>query len=107
MDINAILDVLKVVVALGTGASLPVKMIVDVLRQNLPDLPGKAYAGSAFGFGVLFAEGAVYISTPAMTGQDGISGLLAGFVAGALAVGATELHKTAQARRDEAKAGQG
>jgi uncharacterized membrane protein YiaA len=107
MNIDAIIEAVKIISAIAATASLPVKLIVDAIRMNFPAWRGEVYAASAFVLGIVFAIGALYIAAPVLSGRDVVIGLLAGLLTGALAVAATEAHKSAQAARNEAKAGQG
>lgn len=100
---HPLVQVLTVALAIALALTGPVKICIDALRMNVSDLPGWAYAASAFVAGVVLAE-LLLLGSGNMTVQNAATCGVGGFLAGAGAVAATSAHKLAQAERDDAKA---
>lgn len=98
---HPVVQALATVAMLATALAAPVKLIVDAVRFNKPDWPGEAYALLAFALGITFGLLALLAAGQTSVPQVA-TGVMAGLCAGAMAVGVTEMHKAAQARRDAA-----
>ena len=99
---HPVVQALALVAVLGASLATPVKIIVDVIRRAAPSYAGMTYALLAFALGIAFSL-LTLVSIGQFTMQQVATGIMAGVLAGAMAIGATEVGKSAQAKRDAYK----
>lgn len=105
MSFSQLDAVLLQVLLLGSGLALPVKLLVDYLKQT-SRITRRILPWTAISLGIFFCLIVqIALTEPSMQGLT--LSLLGGVMTGSLAIGATEMHEWARGRRQQVRSSSG